>query len=108
MANIKDLAKYCNVSISTVSYALNDSKARAKYLNLATSQEEIKRKNIQTNKETSKRWRDEFKELFGRTPESFRKYGKLQESLDLFKKIKNVRSEEQLNEINRFMESINL
>ena len=26
MANIKDLAKYCNVSISTVSYALNDSK----------------------------------------------------------------------------------
>ena len=25
MANIKDLAKYCNVSISTVSYALNDS-----------------------------------------------------------------------------------
>ena len=26
MANIKDLAKYCNVSISTVSYALNESK----------------------------------------------------------------------------------
>lgn len=26
MATIKDLAKYCNVSISTVSYALNDSK----------------------------------------------------------------------------------
>jgi LacI family transcriptional regulator len=25
MATIKDLAKYCNVSISTVSYALNDS-----------------------------------------------------------------------------------
>lgn len=25
MANIKDVAKYCNVSISTVSYALNDS-----------------------------------------------------------------------------------
>lgn len=70
--------------------------------------EEIKLKNIQTNKETSKRWRDEFKELFGRTPESFRKYGKLQESLDLFKKIKNLKSEEQLNEINRFMESINL
>lgn len=70
--------------------------------------EEIKLKNIQTNKETSKRWRAEFKELFGQTPESFRKYGKLQESLDLFKKLKNLSSEEQLNEINRFMESINL
>jgi hypothetical protein len=70
--------------------------------------EEIKLKNIQTNKETSKRWRAEFKELFGQTPESFRKYGKLRESLDLFKKLKNLSSEEQLNEINRFMESINL
>lgn len=69
---------------------------------------ESKRKNTQTNKETSKRWRAEFNELFGCTPESFRKYGKLQESLDLFKKLKNLRSEEQLNEINRFMESINL
>lgn len=70
--------------------------------------EEIKLKNIQTNKETSQRWRAEFKELFGRTPESFRKYGKLQESLDLFKKIKNLSEEEKTNEINRFMESINL
>ena len=68
--------------------------------------EEIKLKNIQTNKETSKRWRAEFKELFGQTPESFRKYGKLQESLDLFKKIKNLNEEDKINEINRFMESI--
>lgn len=70
--------------------------------------EETKLKNIQTNKETSKRWRAEFKELFGRTPESFRKYGKLRESLDLFKKLKNLNEEEKINEINRFMESINL
>lgn len=70
--------------------------------------EEIKLKNIQTNKETSRRWRAEFKELFGRTPESFRKHGKLQESLDLFKKLKNLSEEEKINEINRFMESINL
>ena len=70
--------------------------------------EEIKLKNIQTNKETSQRWRAEFKELFGQTPESFRKYGKLQESLDLFKKLKNLSEEEKTNEINRFMESINL
>ena len=45
--------------------------------------------------------------MFGCTPESFRKFGKLQESLDLFKRIKNLSSEEQINEINRFMESIN-
>ena len=70
--------------------------------------EEIRLKNIQTNKEVSKQWRAEFKGLFGRTPESFRKYGKLQESLDLFKKIKNLGSEEQINEINRFMESISI
>ena len=68
---------------------------------------DAKAKNIQTNKETSKRWRTEFNELFGQTPESFRKFGKLQESLDLFKKIKNLDHEEQINEINRFMESIN-
>lgn len=70
--------------------------------------EEIKLKNIQTNKETSKQWRSEFKDIFGRTPESFRKYGKLQESLNLFKTIKNLSREEQLNEVNRFMESISL
>jgi hypothetical protein len=68
--------------------------------------EEIKLKNIQTNKETSKQWRSEFKTIFGRTPESFRKYGKLQESLSLFKTIKNLSREEQINEVNRFMESI--
>ena len=70
--------------------------------------EEIKLKNIQTNKETSKRWRAEFKEYFGQTPESFRKYGKLQESLNLFKKIKTLDRKEQLDEINRFMESISV
>ena len=70
--------------------------------------EEIRLKNIQTNKETSKQWRAEFKELFGQTPESFRKYGKLQESLDLFKKLKNLSKEEKLNEIDRFMESLSI
>lgn len=70
--------------------------------------EEIRLKNIQTNKEVSKQWRASFKELFGQTPESFRKYGKLKESLDLFKKIKNLSEEEKVNEINRFMESINI
>lgn len=69
--------------------------------------EEIKLKNIETNKETARQWRTEFKEIFGVTPESFRKFGKLQESLDLFKRIKKLSSEEQINEINRFMESIN-
>ena len=68
--------------------------------------EEIRLKNIQTNKETSRQWRSEFKDLFGRTPESFRKFGKLQESIDLFKQIKNLSNEEQRNEVNRFMESV--
>lgn len=67
-----------------------------------------KAKNIQTNKETSRQWRAEFKSVFGCTPESFRKYNKLKESLDLFKNIKNLSEEEQLYEVNRFMESINL
>lgn len=70
--------------------------------------EEIKLKNIQTNKETAKQWRAEFKSIFGQTPESFRKFGKMQEALDLFKAIKNLRNEEQLNEVNRFMESISI
>jgi hypothetical protein len=70
--------------------------------------EEIRLKNVQTNKDVSKQWRAEFKELFGCTPESFRKFGKLQKSLDLFKKIKNLSTEEQTNEINRFMESLSI
>ena len=39
----KPLKEYSDYKFA-VDYALNDSKARAKYLNLATSQEEIKRK----------------------------------------------------------------
>lgn len=66
-----------------------------------------KQHNIETNKKTSAKWRAEFKMIFGVTPESFRKYNKLQQSLDLFKEIRNKTVEEQINEVNRFMETIN-
>lgn len=52
------------------------------------SQEELqerRRKNKETNQKTSKKWRDEFFEIFQRTPESFRSKGMMREALELFR-----------------------
>ena len=52
--------------------------------------EKIKLKNIQTNREVSKQWRSEFLDLFGHTPEWFRKCGKQQEVCTLYKELRTV------------------
>ena len=64
-------------------------------------------KNKQTNIEVSKKWRSEFFSLFNNTPEYFRKFGLMGESLKVFKQIRNLTEEEKIREVNRFMEKVN-
>lgn len=66
----------------------------------------MKEHNKETNIKSAKKWRDEFFQLFHRTPESFRNCGKMKSAIDLYKQIQTLTLEEQNNEINRFMESI--
>lgn len=63
-------------------------------------------KNKETNIAVSRAWRTEFFNLFGRTPESFRYIGKMQEALNVFKSIKSKSNEEKENEIKRFMATV--
>ena len=58
--------------------------------------------NRKTNIETSKAWRSEFYNLFHRTPESYRKYGLLKDVMQLFKEIRNLSEEEQLEAVKKF------
>lgn len=90
---------YSKVSASLKSYYQNEfNKEKI---------EKWKEKNRQTNIEVSKRWRDEFKNLFrGYQPEAFRKYGKLQEAHNLFKQIKNLTKQEQEKLIEQFFNSL--
>ena len=64
------------------------------------------KKNKQTNIETAKKWRGEFYSLFGSTPESFRKYKKQKEALELYKQIKELSPNEQQEKIKIFLSSI--
>ena len=98
MTEEKKIEKYSKVSSSLKEYYKNlDPKIR----------EEKRIKNINSNKESSKKWRTEFYNIFKRTPESFRKYNKLKEAIDLFKRIKNLNKKDIENEVKRFVESIN-
>lgn len=66
-------------------------------------------KNKQTNIESSKKWRAEFKEIFGNTPESYRKYGLLKEVSQLFKDIRykdKSLQQEAVNKLNSKIEEI--
>ena len=69
------------------------SESLRKYYRSSAWQEvkgEIAARNSTTNKAVSKKWRGEFLELFGYTPEWFRKYGKLQEACHFYKQIRNT------------------
>lgn len=69
---------------------------------------QMKAANKATNIVTAKKWRGEFYDLFGCTPESFRSSGNMKSAIDLYKRIKDVCKEQQEYEISRFMESISL
>lgn len=60
--------------------------------------------NIESNRIISRQWRTEFRMLFGTTPESFRKFGKMKAALDLFRVAKKNK-ENYKDEINRFVAS---
>ena len=97
MTEEKKIEKYSKVSSSLKEYYKNlDPKIR----------EEKRIKNSNSNKESSKKWRTDFYNIFKRTPESFRKYNKLKEAIDLFKRIKNLNKKDIENEVKRFVESI--
>lgn len=64
------------------------------------------KKNKQTNIETAKKWREEFYTLFSSTPESFRKYKKQKEVIELYKQIKELSPNEQQEKIKIFLSSI--
>lgn len=49
---------------------------------------ERKKKNKETNIESAKQWRSEFKEIFGKTPEAYRSKGLMKDALCLFKSFK--------------------
>lgn len=69
------------------------SESLRKYYSSDTWQEvkdEITARNSAANKAIAKKWRGEFLELFGCTPEWFRKYGKLQEACYFYKQIRNT------------------
>lgn len=68
--------------------------------------EQRRLKNQKTNQETAKLWRAEFFDMFHRTPESFRRCGKMGEAIQLYKKLKEKTKVEINHEINQFMESI--
>ena len=78
------------------------------YYKVASPEELAQRrlKNQKTNQETAKIWRAEFFDMFHRTPESFRRYGKMGEAIQLYKKLKEKTKVEIDHEINQFMESI--
>lgn len=62
--------------------------------------------NVETNKQTAKQWRSEFKTLFGCSPEAYRKYGLLQDVLNLFKEIRYEDSSIQIERIKLFNSKI--
>ena len=47
-------------------------------------------------------WRDDFRRIFNCTPESYRKYGLLKDVMQLFKEIRNLSEEEQLEAVKKF------
>ena len=80
------------------------------YYNNPENSEKIKQrqiKNKQTNIEIARKWREEFKSIFGCTPESFRKYNKMGQAITLYKNIKSLDKGTIAYEVNKFMESIN-
>ena len=94
------LARYQKVSKGLIDYYKTDQYLKIK--------DDKLNKNIESNKQTSKRWRTEFYSLFKTTPESFRKYGKLAEVLQVFKRVKTLTNNKDItDEITRFMESLN-
>ena len=92
-------AIYDKVSSSLKSYYANAS---------ADDLEERRRKNKESNKESSRLWRSEFYDMFHVNPEYFRKYGKMKSAIDLYKNIRNLDKGAQKNEIDRFMESVDI
>lgn len=66
----------------------------------------MKQRNRESNQKSAKAWRTEFFNIFGCTPEHFRKFGKMKDSLELYRKIKEYSKEDKEIEVNRFMESI--
>ena len=93
---------------------LKDFKEKIKKMHADMSPEEkIKRyekvsESLKTNKKVATQWREEFKSLFkGQQPESFRKYGKQKEANQLFKNIRNLSSEKQKIEVDKFFNSLN-
>ena len=69
--------------------------------------QERNKKNKQSNIESAKKWRDEFKVLFrGYQPEHFRKYGKQKEANSLYKEIKNLEKDIQKQKIDEFFNSL--
>lgn len=92
-------AIYDKVSSSLKSYYANAS---------ANDLEERRRKNKESNKESSRLWRSEFYDMFHVNPEYFRKYGKMKSAIDLYKNIRNLDKGAQKNEIDRFMESVDI
>ena len=63
-------------------------------------------KNKQSNIESSRKWRGEFYNLFGTTPESYRKYGLTKKATEIYKQVKDLDKEEQSKIINEFKNSI--
>lgn len=68
---------------------------------------ERNKKNKESNIKKSIEWRTEFKSLFrGYNPEHFRKYGKQKIAHDLYKRIKDLDSDEQQRLVDEFFNSL--
>lgn len=67
----------------------------------------MKQRNREANKKSAKIWRTGFFDVFGHTPEYFRKFSKMKDSIKLlYHKIEKFAKEDKEIEVNRFMESI--
>ena len=92
------------IRYTKVSESLKDFYADSENIDIIN---DMKEKNKQSNIIASKQWRTEFYKIFGCTPESFRKFGKLKHSIQLYKQIKDLDERTKKYEVDRFMESIN-
>lgn len=90
--------KYSKVSASLKRFYATEAWGKSKDARLA--------KNRATNQKTAKRWRAEFVGMFQRTPEWFRKYGKMKEAIALYQNLKTTPIKERQYEITRFMGTV--
>lgn len=105
--NFKKMHKNMTADQKKERYDKVSSALKVYYSKASTEELDIRRqKNKESNRISSKKWRDSFFKLFMHTPEFFRKYAKMKDALDLFKQITKKDIKEQKNEVNRFMEQI--